>query len=160
MLFSTYLRSFLLVCLLLGLTTACNNDDEEAQPQATDGPVGTVTTLQSGTLMAENGTPTMGTLAIVRDDNDDEFLSLNDDFRSDFATGTIVVYLAKTGANIKSQRTNADGTPNGAGNVQAIGFVNKNGQQYLKLPSAATGFSYVVFYCETVEINFGNALLR
>jgi hypothetical protein len=152
------IRPLFMVALLLLLNSACK--DKEVQPQATDGPVGATTTLKTGTLTAENGTPTAGMLSIVRDQNNKEFLSLNDNFKSDFGTGTIAVYLAKTAANIKSQRTNADGSPNGAGNVKAIGFVDKNGKQYLKLPSASTGFSYVVFYCETVEINFGNALLQ
>lgn len=156
----THTRFLLLVGLFAAVTTACSKDDTTAQPQSTNGPSGTVTTLRTGTLTAENGTPTAGTVSLVRDANNVEWLSIADNFRSDFGTGTVAVYLAKTGANIKSQRTKTDGSPNGAGNVLAIGFVSKNGQQYLRLPSSSTPFSYVVFYCETVEINFGNAQLK
>lgn len=153
-------RRISFVLLLATVAAACNDDSNDAQPQTTDGPSGTTTTLRTGTLTAESGTPTAGTVSLVRDANNVEWINLADNFRSDFKTGTVSVYLAKTGANVKAQRTNADGSPNGAGNVLATGFVTRNGQQYLKLPASSTPFSYVIFYCETVEINFGNAQLR
>lgn len=155
----TNARSFLFAALFAVGMSACNNDDD-ATPQTTDGPSGTTTTLRTGTLTAENGTPTTGTVSTVRDANNVEWLSLGNDFRSDFGTGTVTAYLGKTGANIKSQRTTAAGAPNGAGNVLAVGFVTKNGQQFLRLPASPSPFSYVVMYCETVEINFGNAQLK
>ena len=153
-------RRLLFVALLAGGLTACSKDDNPTVQASTDGPSGTTTTLRTGTLTAENGTPTAGTVSIVRDANNAEWVSLADNFKSDFGTGTVAIYLAKTGGNIKSQRTKTDGSPNGAGNVLATGFVSKNGKQFLKLPAASSPFSYVVVYCETVEINFGNAQLK
>ena len=150
----------LLICLLLLSSAACKESSMNSTPQPANGPVGTTTALRTGTLKAENGTPTVGMVSVVRDANSDEYVALADDFKSDFGTGTVAVYLAKSAANIKSQRTKADGSPNGAGNVLAIGFLSKNGKQYLKLPTVSTGFSYLVLYCETVEINFGNAPLQ
>ena len=153
--------NYLLICsCLIGGLTACSKSSTDATPQPANGPIGTVTTLKTGTLKSENGTPTAGMVSVLRDASNDEYVALANDFKSDFGTGTIAVYLAKSAANIKSQRTKADGSPNGAGNVLAVGFVSKNGQQYLKLPAASSAFSYVVLYCETVEINFGNAPLQ
>ena len=154
-------RHILFVALLTVGMSACNKDDNNPTTQVTtDGPAGATTTLRTGTLTAENGTPTAGTVSTVRDVNGVEWLQLGQNFKSDFGTGTVTAYLAKTGANIKTQRTKTDGSPNGLGNVQAVGFVQKNGQQYLKLSGSPTPFSYVVMYCETVEINFGNAQLK
>lgn len=153
-------RRISFIFLLATAATACNDDSNDAQPQTTDGPSGTTTMLRTGTLTAENGTPTAGTVSLVRDANNAEWISMADNFRSEFGTGTVAVYLAKTAANVKSQRTNANGSPNGAGNVLATGFVTMNGKQYLKLPASSSPFPYVIFYCETVEINFGNAQLK
>lgn len=157
----THVRQILLVTLFAIGMAACSKDDNNPTTQATtDGPAGATTTLRSGALTAENGTPTSGTVSTIRDVNGVEWLQLGSDFKSDFGTGTVTAYLAKTGGNIKSQRTKTDGSPNGLGNVQAVGFVQKNGQQFLKLSGSPTPFSYVVMYCETVEINFGNAQLK
>ncbi len=158
MIISSFLNR-LFVAGMLVAAAACSKDTSATVTPA-NGPIGTTTTLKKGTLKAENGTPTAGMVSVVRDSNNDEYVAMGSDFKSDFGTGTVAVYLAKTGANVKSQRTTSAGAPNGLGNVMAVGFVSKNGQQYLKLPAASSAFSYVVFYCETVEINFGNAPLQ
>lgn len=156
---SSFIRLFAFAAFLT-VATACSKDSASTTVTPANGPIGTTTVLKTGTLKAENGTPTAGAVTLIRDANNDEYVSFGTDFKSDFGTGTIAVYLAKAASNIKSQRTTTSGTPNGAGNVLAVGFVSKNGQQYLKLPSASAPFSYVVLYCETVEINFGNASLQ
>ena len=124
-------------------------------------PIGTVTVLKTGTIMQQNapGTPpTSGTLSVVQDSKGSQFLKLDANFTSGFATGTVAVYFAKTNGEIKTQR--AGGTT--ATNVRALGFVGKAGEQYILLSSAGlfTGYSYVVFYCETAEVNFGAAPLN
>jgi Electron transfer DM13 len=133
----------------------------ETKTEFSNLPIGTVTSLKTGTITQQNapGTPpTSGTLSLLQDSQGSQFLKLNSDFTSGFSTGTVAVYFAKTSAEIKNQRNG--GTT--AGNVKAIGFVNKAGEQYLQLPMAgsATGFSFVVFYCETAEVNFGSASLN
>jgi hypothetical protein len=158
MIISSFLNR-LFVAGMLVAAVACSKDTTATVTPA-NGPIGTTTTLKTGTLKPENGTPTAGMVSVVRDSNNDEYLAMGSDFKSDFGTGTVAVYLAKAATNIKSQRTTTAGAPNGLGNVLALGFVSKNGQQYLKLPAASSAFSYVVFYCETVEINFGNASLQ
>ncbi len=136
------------------MLSSCKSDDPTTT--FTSDPVGTQTSLKTGTLVNVDGPGTSGSLSIVKDSNATEFVKLNSDFMSGFATGTVVVYLAKTSESIKTQR--AGGTT--ATNVKAVGFVNANGERYLKLPSTYVGYSYVVLYCETAEINFGYAELK
>lgn len=146
--------AILLLCLAPVLFSACSNDDPEPQTISTPDPVGTLMSLKTGTIAPQNGTPTRGTLALVRDGQNQEFVQLNMDFTSDFHTGTVTVYLAKADTRIGVQRAAA------ASNVKAVGFVNRNGQQYLRLDGSSAGFSHLVFYCETAEINFGAAPLQ
>ncbi|MES2734634.1 MAG: hypothetical protein V4714_22995 [Bacteroidota bacterium] len=135
-------------------TTGCK---KETVTDYTDGPIGMSTTLKTGSLARQNspGTPdTKGSLVVVKDAKNAEFLKLNADFQSGFATGTVAVYLAKSDGEIKAQRTAA------ASNIQAIGFVNKNGEQYLKVNGSSAGFTHIVLYCETAEVNFAAAPLK
>lgn len=139
----------------LGIT-GCKNDP--AQPIVNNnGPVAPTTVLRTGTLTAENGTPTAGSVSVIRDANSDQWVNFGTDFTSSFATGTVTVYLAKSGSRIGDQRMLP---PPPVPNILAVGFVTKNGAQALKLPGASAGFGYVVLYCETAEINFGNARLN
>lgn len=151
--------TLMLLFVALVVSTGCKKD--EAAPTTTvinnNGPVAPTTTLKNGTLTAENATPTAGSLTVVRDANNDEWVSFNSNFTSTFATGTVAVYLAKTAARIGTQRTLP---PPPVPNILAVGFVTKNGVASLKISGSSAGFSYIVLYCETAEINFGNALLN
>ena len=151
-------KPFALLLLLslapLGFSACSNDDDPDPQTVSTPDPVGNLASLKTGTIAPQNGTPTTGTLALVRDNQNQEYVQLNMDFMSDFHTGTVTVYLAKAATNIGAQRTAA------ASNVKAVGFVNKNGKQFLRLDGSSANFSHVVIYCETAEINFGAAPLQ
>lgn len=130
----------------------------ETKTEFSNLPIGATTVLKSGTITQQNapGTPpTSGMLSVIQDANGNQFLKLSSNFTSGFATGTVAIYFAKTDAEIKLQRNG--GTT--AGNVKALGFVNKAGEQYIPLSAAGlfTGYSFVVFYCETAEVNFGAA---
>lgn len=146
----SFFALFLVACAFIA--TACS-DNATTQPVTTDPsmPSGATTTLRSGTITAENNTPTAGMVSIIRDAQNNEFVSLGDDFKSDFHTGTVTIYLAKTADNIGMQEAAS------ASNVLKVALVNKNGKQYFKIPSSAAGFPYVVFYCATAKINFGNS---
>ena len=147
--------SFFILATLLFSFSACKTTTDTVT-QFTSGPVGATTNLKTGTIARQNspGTPdTKGTLAIVQDSQNNQFIKLNSDFASGFSTGTVAVYLAKDMTEIKTQRTAS------ASNILAAGFVNKNGEQYLKI-SNVSGFDFVVFYCETAEVNFGAAPLK
>lgn len=124
-------------------------------------PIGATTSLKTGTVTQQNapGTPpTSGTLSVIQDSQGTQFIKLDANFTTGFATGTVALYFAKTNEEIKVQRNG--GTT--ATNVRAVGFVNKAGEQYIPLASTglASGFSYLVFYCETAEVNFGSAMLN
>ena len=124
-------------------------------------PIGTTTVLKTGTIAQQNapGTPaTSGTLSVIQDSKGTQFLKLDANFTSGFATGTVAIYFAKTNGEIKTQRNG--GTT--ASNVRAIGFVNKAGEQFISLNGSNlfSGFSFVVFYCETAEVNFGSSPLQ
>lgn len=160
-LFLTYSKGILMKSLFAFLLVASAffavscSDDATTEPTTTDPnvPSGQVTTLRSGTITAENSTPTAGVVSIVRDAQNNEFISLGDNFVSDFHTGTVTIYLAKEAGNIDMQQTAS------SSNVLKVALVNKNGKQYFKIPGSSAGFPYVVFYCATAKINFGNSAL-
>ena len=145
--------------------TSCKKKSDDPAPTNTTttvttytaGPVGTVTVLKTGTIVPQNQPNTKGGLEIVKDGAGSEFIHLKSDFTSTYETGTVVVYLAKDNTKIGDQRTPI-GT--NAGNVKAIGFVSVNGDQYLKINGVYDGYTNVVLYCETAEINFGAATLQ
>ncbi|OWP62216.1 hypothetical protein CDA63_15485 [Hymenobacter amundsenii] len=153
----------LLLVALLGtpsLLSSCSssNDNDPAPQTPTTGtvtPNGNLTTLKTGTIAPQSGTPTTGMLTIVRDADNREFVQLADNFVSDFHTGTVTIYLAKDATNIGAQRR-ADAT-----NVKVVALVNKNGRQVFLIDRGGLeSFSTVVFYCETASINFGAAPLK
>ncbi len=152
-------RFILLMALAGSVLFACTKTTTNTE--FSNLPIGATTTLKSGTVTQQNapGTPpTSGGLSVIQDSKGTQFLKLDASFTSGFSTGTVAIYFAKTNAEIKAQRNG--GTT--ASNVLALGFVNKAGEKYIPLASAGlfTGFSYVVFYCETAEVNFGAAQLN
>ena len=151
--------SFLLMAVAAISLNACTKT--ETTTEFSNLPIGAATTLKTGTIAQQNapGTPpTSGTLSVIQDSKGNQFLKLDANFISGFATGTVAVYFAKTNGEIKTQRNG--GTT--ATNVRALGFVSKAGEQYIQLTGAGlfTGFSFVIFYCETAEVNFGSASLN
>ena len=154
---ATKITSTLFATAVLFLS-ACTKTDTVTE--FSNAPIGSTTVLKTGTITQQNapGTPpTSGTLSVIEDSKGNQFLRLGSNFTSGFSTGTVAIYFAKTNAEIKNQRNG--GTT--ATNVRAIGFVNKSGEQFIQLNGANlfTGFSFVVFYCETAEVNFGSSPL-
>ncbi len=146
-------KTLLLLVMSFLLFSSCKKKTDPTPTSTTTyttDPVGTQSTLKTGTLVNVSGPGTSGTISIIKDGNNNQFVKLNSDFMSGFSTGTVVVYLAKTSESIGVQRNG--GTT--SSNVQAVGFVSSNGQHYLKIPTSYDGFSYLVIYCETAEINF------
>jgi hypothetical protein len=152
-------RFFLVMAFAGSLLCACTKT--ETNTEFSNLPVGATTILKTGTITQQNGPgtpPTSGGLSVIQDSKGTQFLKLEANFTSGFSTGTVAIYFAKTNAEIKVQR-NGGST---ASNVLALGFVNKAGERYIPLAGAGlfNGFSYVVFYCETAEVNFGAAQLN
>ena len=111
-------------------------------------------TLRTGTMMPQGGVPSSGTLAIERNAAGTEFVRFDANFRTDFHTGSLGVYLAKSDALVRVQRT-ADPT-----NVLRIGTITVDGAQTLAIPGTATGFTHVIIHCDPAQYNFGAALLQ
>ena len=152
-------RFILMMTIACSLFFSCTKT--ETTTEFSNLPIGATTALKTGTIMQQNapGTPpTSGGLSVIQDSKGNQFLKLDANFTSGFSTGTVAVYFAKTNSEIKAQRNG--GTT--ASNVLALGFVNKAGEKYIQLagPGLFSGFSYVVFYCETAEVNFGAAQLN
>ncbi len=155
------IKNIFMAVMAIASMTIYSCKKTETVTEFSNQPIGTTSVLKTGNIAQQNapGTPpTSGNLSIIQDSKGNQFLKLDGNFTTGFATGTVAVYFAKTNQEIKNQR-NGGTTP---GNVKALGFVNKAGEQYIQLSSAglATGYSYVVFYCETAEVNFGSAMLN
>lgn len=111
-------------------------------------------TLRTGTMLPQGGVPSSGTLAIVRDAAGQESVRFDASFRTDFHTGSLGVYLAKSDALIRVQRA---ANPS---NVLRVGTITVDGAQTLAIPGSATGFTHVIIHCDPAMYNFGAASLQ
>jgi hypothetical protein len=116
-------------------------------------PAGPVT-LRTGTMMPQGGVPSSGTVSIERDATGGEAIRFAANFRTDFHTGSLGVYLAKSDGLVRVQRA-ADPT-----NVVRIATITRDGAQVLTIPGSATGYSHVIIHCDPAMYNFGAALLQ
>jgi hypothetical protein len=143
--------------LLLGLSLgACQQETPEpaASTTPTTPPAGTLTVVRKGIVQPQGGVPSSGTVDLVRDTAGKEFLRFNADFMTDFHTGSLTIYLAKSAELIRVQRGR------GAENVLSVGVITQSGAQVLAVPAASAGFSHVVLHCEPAQYNFGAAALQ
>ena len=117
-------------------------------------PTGTFTATKTGTLVAQNATPTAGMAQLGSDSKGVQFLKFGTDFTTEFGTGTVSVYLSTTMNFVASPGT---GNPD----LKLVGPVIKAGENYFKIdPAAAAKFTYVILWCGTANIPFGNAKLN
>jgi hypothetical protein len=117
-------------------------------------PVGTFTATKSGALTAQNSTPTKGTASIGTDTKGTPFVKLGSDFTTELGTGTATLYLS-TSATYKASPST--GNPD----LKLVGVISKNGEQNFKLTAAPDAkFSYIIVWCGSAAIPFGNALLK
>lgn len=117
-------------------------------------PNGTFTAQKSGTLIAESSTPTTGTVELGTDEDNVNFLRFADNFVTELATGTVSVYFST------SDTFTADP---GSGNpdLQQVGAISSNGEQFVKLSGAVDSkFTHVILWCNTAGVPFGNAPLQ
>ena len=144
-------KSLLFIALLsiIGLTN-CKEDavTPTTTPAATDQPVGAFTAQRSGSLVAQSGTPTKGTMQMGTDTKGTPFFKLGTDFKSDYHTGTVTLYASK-------------GAVYAASTVQLISAVGKDGEQYFKLSAAlSSDYTHLIVWCGSAKIPFGNAELK
>ncbi|MEO0899268.1 MAG: DM13 domain-containing protein [Bacteroidota bacterium] len=146
----TFSLASLLFALLIMLTS-CN---EEVVTIDSSLPNGTLNVARTGSLTAENGTPTMGTVELGMDEDNVNFLRFGSDFTTELATGTVSVYFS-TSATFTADPMN--GNPD----LILVGAVQGNGEQFFKLSEAVpSNFTHVILWCNTASIPFGNGQLQ
>lgn len=153
-------KPFLLRRMLPGMVAtalvlaACNKNTDVPAPIPT-APAGvTYTTLRQGTVMAQGGVSSGGQLAVAKGSDGTEYVQFKADFHSDFHTGSLGIYLAKSNDLVKNQRA-----ANPA-NVLRVGTITQSGMQQLAIPGMSAGFSHVILHCDAAQYNFGAAPLQ
>lgn len=137
-------------------TVACSSDNNETVEVQVDtaNPVGAFTAIKTGTLTAQNGTPTKGLIETGVDNSNTTFVHLGSDFTTELGTGTATIYLSRTATFTASPGT---GNPD----LKLIGIVNKNGEAFYKVDGTIpAGLDYVIVWCGSANIPFGNGLLK
>jgi hypothetical protein len=133
--------------------TSCSEDAETIVVDSSL-PEGTFTVAKSGTFVAQNSTPTAGMAQLGTDSKGVQFLKFSSSFTTQFATGTVSVYLSTSMNFVASPGT---GNPD----LKLIGPVLKPGENFFKIaPSADAKFTHVILWCGTAGIPFGNAPLN
>ncbi len=150
-------RFFSLAILFLAftfLTTSCSKYDDNPSIVDSSIPNGVFSVERSGSLTAENGTPTAGTVELGQDEDNVGFLRFGSDFTTQLATGTVSVYLSTSAV------FTAD-PGNGNPDLILLGPITGNGEQYLKLnQTVSSSFTHVILWCNTAGIPFGNGPLQ
>ena len=136
------------------LLSSCSKDTTAPAPTPIAPTSTAYTTLRTGTVLAQGGVSSGGTLAIVKAANGTEYVKFNMDFHSDFHTGSLGIYLAKSNDLIRNQRA-----ANPA-NVVRVGTITQSGEQQLVITGTSTGFSHVILHCDPAQYNFGAAALQ
>ncbi len=132
---------------------SCSEDTKEVVVDSSQ-PNGVFTVKQTALLMAQNGTPTKGTIEIGTDSKNITFLHLKSDFTTEQGTGTSTLYLSKTGTF-----TASPGTGNPA--LKLIGIINKNGEAYYKVNGTISiDLKWVIIWCASANVPFGNGELK
>lgn len=139
--------------MLFALTlafTACKKD-EVIDPTV---PNGEFTVSKSGTFVDQNGAGSAGKIELGTDEDGTQFAKMGSDFKTNLATGTVVVYLS-------TSATYTADPMNGNPALRLIGYINANGEQYIRLdPAAESKFTHVLLYCASAGVQFGNAALN
>ena len=148
------LRSVLAATLLL--LAACNKNTDAPAPIVPPAPPAglTYTALRQGTVMAQGGVMSGGMLAVAKGSDGREYLQFKTDFHSDFHTGSLGIYLAKSNDLIRNQRA-AD-----PASVLRVGTITQSGPQQLTITGMSAGFSHVILHCDAAQYNFGAAALQ
>ena len=144
-------KNFLFIALLfaIGLSSCKENAvTPTPTPTTSDHPVGAFTAQRSGSLVAQSGTPTKGTVQLGVDTKGTTFLRLGSDFKSDYHTGTVTLYASK-------------GSVHAPSTVQLISAVGKDGEQHFKMSAAlSSDYTHLIVWCGSAKIPFGNAELK
>ncbi len=133
--------------------TSCSKDAETITVDSSK-PDGAFTVSKSGAFVAQSSTPTVGMAQLGMDSKGVQFLKFSSDFTTQFATGTVSVYLS-------TSMTWVPDPGNSQGNLRLIGPALKAGETYYKLdPKADAKFTHVILWCGTAGVPFGNAAIK
>ncbi|MFM9950988.1 MAG: DM13 domain-containing protein [Saprospiraceae bacterium] len=117
-------------------------------------PQGAFTVAKSGAFVEQNGTGSKGAAQLGTDEDGVQFLKFGGDFNTNFATGTVSVYLS-------TSMTFTPDPANGNPELRLVGPVSKAGENYFRLaPAAATKFTHVILWCGSANVPFGYARLQ
>lgn len=149
----TFLTGILALLVLPAFFASCGDDDETITID-TSLPQGDFTVIRNGSLTAENGTSTAGTVELGTDEDGTAFLHFGSNFTTELGTGTVTVYFSKSAAFVADP---ANGNPS----LRLVGIISKNGEQYIKLDSTpGSDFTHLILWCGSANIPFGNAALN
>ncbi|MBB6327400.1 PBP1b-binding outer membrane lipoprotein LpoB [Algoriphagus iocasae] len=138
------------------IITSCSSTPDEMDPLSPDpvskvDPVGVILSIKEGMLMPQSGTNTTGMIELVSDEAGKYFLRLGNDFKSDFHTGTVTVYLSTSSKLQLSE----------SGSFQKVGIVNESGEHFFVLPNLPESkFSHGIIWCGAAGIPFGYGSLN
>ncbi|MDX1907118.1 MAG: DM13 domain-containing protein [Bacteroidia bacterium] len=117
-------------------------------------PQGTFSVARSGSFVEQNSTGSTGMAQLGTDEDGVQFVKFGTSFSTNFATGTVTVYLSK------SQTYMAD-PANGNPSLRLVGITQKGGEQYFKVdPAVGSEFTHVILWCASAGVPFGYAPLN
>ncbi|MFN0175721.1 MAG: DM13 domain-containing protein [Saprospiraceae bacterium] len=117
-------------------------------------PQGAFTVSKNGTFTEQNGTGSKGVTQLGTDADGVQFLKFGTDFNTNFATGTVTVYLS-------TSMTFVPDPGNGNPNLRLVGPVTTAGENYFRLnPAAEAKFTHVILWCASANVPFGYAQLQ
>lgn len=138
----------------LAVFTFSSCDDEETIVTIDSAQPNNFVAARSGTLVAQNGTPTTGTVELGEDADARTFLRLADNFTTEQGTGTVTVYLSTSDTFTPSPGT---GNPD----LILVGALNTNGEQFFQINrDVPASFTHVILWCASANIPFGNAPIQ
>ncbi|TXF87663.1 DM13 domain-containing protein [Neolewinella aurantiaca] len=138
----------------LAVFTFSSCDDDETIVTIDSSQPNNFVAARSGSLTAQNGTPTAGTVELGEDDDARTFLRLGNDFTTEQGTGTVTVYLSTSDTFTPSPGT---GNPD----LILVGGLNSNGEQFFQIDrDVPASFTHVILWCASANIPFGNARIQ
>lgn len=117
-------------------------------------PTGTFSVAKAGNFVEQNGTGSAGAVELGTDEDGEQFLRFGDAFTTNFATGTVTVYLS-------TSDTFTPDPMNGNPELILLGVTRTGGEQFFQVnPTAADRFTHVILWCASANIPFGFAELN
>ena len=105
-------------------------------------------------MVAQGGVSSGGGVAVAKGSDGIEYVQFKADFHSDFHTGSLGIYLAKSDDLVRNQRA-----ANPA-NVLRVGPITQSGAQQLAVMGMSAGFTHLILHCDAAQYNFGAAALQ